>query len=321
MEVNLESVVDKMLGSLYGQAIGDALGLGTEFMRKKSIPLYYPTGLQSYNQLFKDDHRERWHPGQWTDDTDMMLCILRAFEKGSFNLAVVASNFKDWYNGYPLGIGRHTVNVLGVRDYVERPVEVSELVWKVSRGESAANGGLMRTSVVGLPQNVSDNEIADICRLTHFDNRCVGSCVIVSRIINELVWNDRQLTLDEILSIGRRYDSRIEEWVRLAYKGSLDELQLDDRDTMGYTLRTLAAALWAYFHSPDFKTGLLAIVNEGGDADTNAAVACSILGAKFGWSSIPEYYVDYLYDKSKYKNLVRDFTKEVINSSSFASEI
>ena len=48
--------------------------------------------------------------------------------------------------------------------------------------------------------------------------------------------------------------------------------------------------------SPSFEEGLLSVVNEGGDADTNGAIACAILGAKFGFSSIPEYYIDDLHN-------------------------
>ena len=61
---------------------------------------------------------------------------------------------------------------------------------------------------------------------------------------------------------------------------------------MSYTLYTLFAALWCYFHANSFEEGLLRVVNEGGDADTNAAVACAILVAKFGYSSIPSKYID-----------------------------
>lgn len=66
---------------------------------------------------------------------------------------------------------------------------------------------------------------------------------------------------------------------------------------MGYTLKTMACALWAYYHAPDFKTGLVTIVNQGGDADTNACVAGAVLGAKFGYNNIPALYVNNLLQK------------------------
>ena len=54
-----EELKDKMLGCLYGQAIGDALGLGTEFMSKDEVLENYPCGLHRYNQILQDDHRCR----------------------------------------------------------------------------------------------------------------------------------------------------------------------------------------------------------------------------------------------------------------------
>lgn len=42
---------------------------------------------------------------------------------------------------------------------------------------------------------------------------------------------------------------------------------------------------------------MLAVVNAGGDADTNAAVACSLLGARYGLSSISQKYTNGLLGK------------------------
>ena len=80
---------------------------------------------------------------------------------------------------------------------------------------------------------------------------------------------------------------------------------MDDEKSMGYTLRTLGAALWAYWHATSYKEGILKIVLSGGDADTNAAVA--ILGAKFGIDQIPEEWKDGLLYASMLHNKVQEF--------------
>ena len=72
----MEPNIDKFNGAIYGQAIGDALGLGTEFMTDEDISLNYPQGLKHYSEIIQDRHRSRWRKGDWTDDTEMMLCIV-----------------------------------------------------------------------------------------------------------------------------------------------------------------------------------------------------------------------------------------------------
>ena len=247
----IQYIKEKMFGCLYGQAIGDALGLGSEFMSKEEVLKNYPGRLKNYDQIIQDAHRRRWAKGAWTDDTDMMLCILEGFENGRFNIHSVASNFKDWFDGTPMGIGSHTYKVLCMGDYVEQPEMCSKLWWDLSRQQSAANGALMRTSVVGLDKSEIEEQAEAICKLTHYDPRCVGSCVIAVSIIHNLVWHDRQLSYDEIKDMAQRYDSRILEWVDAAYNSpDISMLDLDETYSIGYTLRTLSAALWCYWHSP-----------------------------------------------------------------------
>lgn len=308
----IKPIKDKMLGCLYGQAIGDALGLGSEFMSKDEVIKNYPSGLRNYDQIIQDEHRQRWPKGAWTDDTDMMLCILEGFENGRFCLHHVASNFKEWFNGTPLGIGSHTYKILCMSDYVNQPELCSKLWWDLSHHQSAANGALMRTSVVGLAPNDIEAQSESICKLTHYDPRCIGSCFIAVAIIHNLVWYNKLLQYSEIKEIARRYDDRILEWVDVAYTSSdISMLELDESSSIGYTLRTLSAALWCYWHSPSFEEGLLAVVNEGGDADSNAAIACAILGAKFGLSSIPAHYIEKLNDREMYHQKITSFINQI----------
>lgn len=303
---------NRMLGCLWGQAIGDALGLGSEFMTKDEVCKNYPCGLSSYGQILQDAHRRRWNKGTWTDDTDMMLCVLCGFEDGKFNIHKVARNFKGWADGEPMGIGAHTFKVLSMGDYVNNYDKCSRLWWELSQKKSAANGALMRTSVVGLVLDNVEQQAEAICKLTHYDPRCVGSCVIAALIIHNLVWHNRSLSYNEIKAIGERYDNRIAEWIDLAYQSEdIAKLDLDESHSIGYTLRTLAAALWCYWHADSFESGLLAVVNEGGDADTNGAIASAILGAKYGYNSIPRYYIENLQNKKLYCYKVSEFIKLV----------
>ena len=82
---------------------------------------------------------------------------------------------------------------------------------------------------------------------------------------------------------------------------------MDDEKSMGYTLRTLGAALWAYWHATSYKEGILKIVLSGGDADTNAAVAGAILSAKFGICHIPDEWRNTLLHASMLHDKVQEF--------------
>ena len=303
----MEQFTDKVKGTIYGQAIGDALGLGTEFMSDEEMASKYPNGITHYNDIFQDWHRKRWKIGDWTDDTDMMLCIARAIikEKRVYYTSI-ARNFKEWANGEPMGIGENTYKVLSFADYVEKPFEASKMIWEMSRRRSAGNGGLMRTSIVGLLPNNVEEWSAYICRLTHYDSRCVGSCVIVSKLIHSLVYDKSPISFEQMLEIARNYDERIEEFVDLAINSDrIEALDLQNWDSMGYTLKTLAAGLWAYWHAQTFEEGLLTVVRAGGDADTNAAVACAILGAKYGFHTIPSEYVDGLIYREQLDEVIK----------------
>ena len=292
------SLKNKIKGVLFGGAIGDTLGLGSEFMSKTEVQKYYPNGLYDYSQIVQDYHRCRWQRGECTDDTEMMICIVNAIIKDKdIKLSSIAQNFKNWFNENPLGIGKHTYNVLSFADYVKEPFRAAEIIWKLGKKRNAANGGIMRTSIIGLwNKNVGKNA-EEVCKLTHYDSRCIGSCVIISQLIHSLVYNDEIIPLKQLITMGDKYDERIREYLLLAQSDNADSLFLDQEREQGYTLKTMAAAIWCLYHCSSFEEGLLTVVNAGGDADTNAAVACSLLGAKYGYNTIPKNYINGLIRK------------------------
>ena len=311
------SILNRIRGCLYGQAIGDALGFGTEALTKLEVKTFYPDGLKNYNNFYQDARRKGWPMGAWTDDTEMMLSILDCIVDNpveSISPTVLAPYFLTFYNNWGHTCGTLTRKSLNFAPpiYQNDPISVSKMVWHLKGENNAPNGGLMRTSIIGLwPYNVVENAI-NVCQMTHFDKRCVCSCVIASLIIYNLVWNNKSLEVGELYAISSQYDSECRKWIESAYKNNdISELHLDDKETLAYTYRALSAALWAYFHATDFESGLLAIVNEGGDADTNAAIACAILGAKFGYSSIPCVYIEGLHNKQGYYNKVTYFISAI----------
>ena len=157
-----ETVKERFLGTIFGQAVGDALGLSTEFMSRQEVDRFYPNGIEDYSQIVQDDHRRRWQRGDWTDDTDMMLCILDSFVAcQKVDVLDIARRFKEWMMNGGMGIGRHTYNVMALGDYTSNPQKAAEIIWKMGKKKAAANGAVMRTSVVGLMKdNVANAAVA-----------------------------------------------------------------------------------------------------------------------------------------------------------------
>lgn len=246
---NALAIQNRIKGCLFGQAIGDALGLGSEFMPRNEVTANYPDGLTDYTQIVRDFHRGRWHKGDWTDDTDMMLCIAHAIiQTGKTDIPTIAYNFKKWFEGEPMGIGRHTYNVLSMCDYEEKPFEAARLFWELSKKHSVSNGGLMRTSIIGLLPNYKHEDAENVCRFTHFDPRCVGSCVIICDLIHAHVYDEQVPHMETLCNLADQYDGRITTYIKHTYDGQLNDVCLDDT-SMGYTLHILFAALWAYWHA------------------------------------------------------------------------
>lgn len=307
-----KSQSDKIKGIFYGQAIGDALGLGTEFLNKSDIASHYSTGLSDYAQIIQDKHRSRWEIGDWTDDTDQFLCICRSILRTKkVDELAFAEELYGWFKGNPMGIGNTVYKVVSMPQFTLFPHKAAELVWKISGGKIASNGAIMRTTILGTfafwdyEQVLRNTE--KIARVTHWDPRCVGSCVVVTRLIATILAEVKFLDVKELCQIADEYDDRIRPFIISAYTSPIEHLNLDEPTSVGYTLKALSAGLSAYFHASNFEEGLLKVINEGGDADTNACVAGSILGAKFGYNAIPKKYIDGLINKEQLEEVFGEY--------------
>jgi len=296
----MDSVVaDRIRGVLFGQAIGDALGFGAEFLSRSAAKELYPEGLRSYAQITRFPHSAHWQPGDWTDDTDQMLCILDSLLAcRTIDLLDIARRLHHWAvtDGYAMGSVFHAV--VHHPQFLTQPHQAAEAFWESTVRQVASNGAVMRTSVLGIwdypdPQRVRNNA-EQVCKLTHADPRCVGACVAVCLAIRGLLLGARDIPqlIQEVTAEVRGYHPDVEMFLNLTETEPLTAFDLDEGMNPGepkrlsYTLKTLAAGFWALRHASSFAVGIEAIIDEGGDADTNAAVAGALLGARFGYQGI-----------------------------------
>ena len=97
---------DRAAGVLLGQACGDALGVPYEF----GTP---PTG----DAQMRGGGLGSYEPGEWSDDTQMALCIARVAATGvdlcsADALDEIALAFEEWFRGEPSDVGVQTSSVL-----------------------------------------------------------------------------------------------------------------------------------------------------------------------------------------------------------------
>ncbi|KFY31206.1 hypothetical protein V493_01314 [Pseudogymnoascus sp. VKM F-4281 (FW-2241)] len=203
---------DKAVGAIIGSALGDAIGLYTEFLPRAECLRAYPTGhfslLEADLTPFREDsHRDKFEPGEWTDDTDQSLALILSFVHnyriGSGSAPVKASDIAQrlqiWVtqglrclDRPPLGIGMTTGRVLKHPEYLHDPEAVALACWVRSGRSIAPNGSLMRTHPLGVMcagRTLEETfQIAtDVGRVTHVDPRCVVSCCLVTALVRGII--------------------------------------------------------------------------------------------------------------------------------------
>ena len=94
--------LDRCAGVLLGLAAGDALGAGYEFRTPPSGEARMIGGGLG-----------NWTPGEWTDDTQMAVCIAEETKTGACDPEKVAARFLAWYREGPKDVGNQTAGVLG----------------------------------------------------------------------------------------------------------------------------------------------------------------------------------------------------------------
>ena len=117
-----KKLIDRLLGCAYGQALGDAYGLSTEFEERDDVNRTYPdpSKIIPFPDYVLTGHNRRWARGDWTDDTDQWILILVTLMFHDGDEKVFAKKLKDWISyGYPelgdhggMGLGANVSQVI-----------------------------------------------------------------------------------------------------------------------------------------------------------------------------------------------------------------
>ncbi|KAJ7635187.1 ADP-ribosylglycohydrolase-domain-containing protein [Roridomyces roridus] len=317
--MNDPKILDRARGALFGSALGDAIGIYTEFMTAAQAAEAYGasphfTLLSPETKFHNDTHRCRFENRAWTDDTDhtllMMLSYLRMRELSPNDLAIRLNRWVTQglrvLDRLPMGLGRTVGSVVLSPTYTSDPSSIALHYWEKGGRAAAPNGSLMRTAPVGViciptTEEATFDAAIRMGAVTHADPRCALSVAVVSALV-------RALSLGEITS-AEQVGTLIErtwaylqrpgvlapdhaslldraEFERHAYAETLDALVLCDRE-MGYVYKCLGAGLWCLrrvlAHQDTFRSAMTTLVMYGGDADTNGAVAGALMGALVGY--------------------------------------
>ena len=288
-------VMDRAAGVLVGQAVGDALG----------VPYEFAAPIRAGDARMVGGGLGPYEPGEWSDDTQMAVCVARVAASGtrltrSDALDAVAAAFIDWKHNAASDIGNQTATVLEMasrHDGVGLGEAMTAIARDVGRRGQAGNGGLMRTSVVGLAAVDSAEETANaaarVCALTHGEPRCIESSVLWSLAVRNAVLTGN---LDVRSGLPQLAPERRSWWQRQI--ASAEDGPPSSFTPNGYTVTAFQAA-WASIHATAHLDGtqhiaaaLQEAVSIGNDTDTVAAIAGGLLGAAYGASRIPGNWVD-----------------------------
>ena len=302
-------------GLTAGLATGNLFGIKQEGWSRGRIRAAYPEGIHDIEALpgFPDD-----------DEIAQAIVIAEAAADGPLDMNGLGQRFREWAEVNGAGIGGLTRRVMalyggsscrrGLRNgRAPRPprepkgvpiLEASRTAWDGCR---AGNGAATRCAPIAIrwcdePKALVRNSVISAVP-THWDRRCGWSCALLS-LTAAAALRGESITANRLLAQGLEgacaalpelqrygYEARIPDSVREAVlqarEAGFDSLDTDGKST-GFTLFGLKVGLSMFWEASSFEKGLRAVVEAGGDVDSNGAIAGALLGARFGVEAIPQ---------------------------------
>lgn len=310
MSQTLSPRAERILGCLYGQAIGDAMGMPSELWPQRQVREYFGWINEFLPGPDENIAAKGFAAGQYTDDTEQALAFLDALIacEGDVVPEMVGQRILEWAER----IGAFDRNILG-------PTSKAALL-SIRAGQSVesiiangvTNGAAMRISPLGcLLPTIDRNHFIEQVILasspTHKSDIAVaGAGVIawcVSRAVQGIDWD---VIKAEAMPLAREIQGRIASTFspclarRMRYaqsiaaglRGQPDKLALTELyESVGAGMDNIesipsALALVELSRTDPQRCAILA-ANLGGDTDTIGAMATAICGALHGAKAFP----------------------------------
>jgi len=271
VNAQLDDVKDRARAAFLGLAVGDALGATVEFMR--------PDEIRRERGIHREIVGGGWlhlRPGRVTDDTEMSLCLARAIgASAGWSPRAAADQLVKWMRAGPIDIG--STCRAGIRRYMlEGTLEGPVNEW------DAGNGAAMRMVPVALLTLGDDAALARIAveqgHLTHNHPLSDAASVLVGRLLHAACLGRSMRFLRAVA------EEAVAAHPKLAFEPY-------DGQASGYVAETLRTVLHFLFTTRSFEECVVAVVNQGGDADTTGAIAGAIAGAYYGPDEIPRRWL------------------------------
>ncbi|BCW57844.1 ADP-ribosylglycohydrolase family protein [Arthrobacter sp. StoSoilB20] len=290
---------DRAAGVLVSLAAGDALGAAYEF----GPPLPDETPV-----LMKGGGPFGFDPAEWTDDTSMAIPVARALVWSGPELAsdaALSRVVREWsaWAADAKDVGAQTNAVIAAATRAAtsagRPVTASDFTAAAEAfhgriGRSAGNGSLMRTAPLALAYlDREPGELmaaaARVSALTHVDPDALEACGLWCVAIREAVLTGK---LNVRAGLALLPPDRSAVW--LSRIESAEQSRARDFHRNGWVVEAFQGA-WSAIHStvsatrgPEhLRQALEEAVRGGGDTDTVATIAGGLLGAAYGFTSVP----------------------------------
>ena len=284
-------------GALLGLAAGDALGTTLEFKSPGTFkPLSDMVGGGPFPIPGTTNLERSLQPGQWTDDTSMALCLGESLVHcHGFDPKDQMERYVRWWReGYLSCTGRCFDIGMTVSAALSKYTETGDPFSGSVDPRSAGNGSLMRLAPIPLAYRENSERAihyaGESSRTTHGAPAAVDACKFYTVLI---VGALKGRSKEELLSADFYQGSLVlvPEIVEIA-AGSYREKNPPQIVGSGYVVRSLEAALWAFYRSSTFERGALLAANLGDDADTTAAIFGQLAGAFYGAEAIPESWLE-----------------------------